>query len=157
MARNATRRVINNAPYYNDSLAYDFDMFMPKKPKSNNVIEYKPKKKVSAKPKYKIDGLSVLLVVGIFATMMYSLFLRVSICESDHAIKGLEKTVLELQSEQSQLNFEYQSKMSYPNLEQKATELGMRKMTKDQIVYIHTNEADKAVLQDGRVEIVGKD
>ena len=156
MAKNATRRVINNAPYYNDSLAYDFDMFMPKKYKPNNVIEYKPKKTIKPKVKYRVDIVSVFCVIAVFATIMYSLFLRVSICESDHSIKKLEKSISELQSEKSQLDFEYQSKMSYPNLEQKASELGMRKMTKDQVVYIFTNEENKAILQDGRIEVSDK-
>lgn len=154
MAKNTARRVINNAPYYNDSLAYDFSMFMPREPKTNNVIEYQPKKKAKAKVKYRVDPLVVLFTVAIFAAIMTSLYLRVSICESEHVTKNIEKEVTSLQSEKTRLEYEYQSATSFANLEQLATELGMRKATKEQIVYIFPYQENKAVLEDGSVVIV---
>lgn len=157
MARNATRRVINNAPYYNDSLAYDFDMFMPKKSKPNNVIEYTPKKKIKSKTKYKVDILAVLFTVTTFALIIMSLYLRVSICESEHTARVTRQDVLALQSEKTRLEYEYQSATSFANLEQLATELGMRKATKDQIVYIFPYEENMAVLQDGTVVVANSE
>lgn len=157
MARNATRRVINNAPYYNDSLAYDFDMFMPKKSKPNNVIEYTPKKKIKSKTKYKVDIFAVLFTVTTFALIIMSLYLRVSICESEHTARVTRQDVLALQSEKTRLEYEYQSATSFANLEQLATELGMRKATKDQIVYIFPYEENMAVLQDGTVVVANSE
>ena len=44
---------MNNLKYYNDSLAYDFDMFMPSKSKKanndDNIIKLAPKPKKKAR------------------------------------------------------------------------------------------------------------
>ena len=44
-----------------------------------------------------------------------------------------------------------EQKLSYNNLEEAAATLGMRKMSKSQIVYIRTNQDNKAVLGEGEL------
>lgn len=80
-----------------------------------------------------------------------SLFFRASICEGGHEIRQLEQKRVELSAENTRLTYEIQSKMAFVNLEQKASELGMRKMTRDQVVYIHLYDKDIAVLRDKTV------
>ena len=44
---------------------------------------------------------------------------------------------------------ELEKKLSYSNLEQEAYSLGMRKIDKSQVVYIKTNEQNKAITKGG--------
>lgn len=148
MKKNTNRR-IDNAPYYNDSLAYDFEMFMPREKKEKSTTEQIIKNKPKLQPKHKIDTVVICLGFLCFVLMILSLFVRVEISETCHQIQQLEKEVAALESEHTRLMCEYASITSYANLEEEATKLGMRKMTKDQVVYIRIHTEDKVILKNG--------
>lgn len=151
MKKETSKRIINNAPYYNDSLAYDFELFMPREKKVKTVEQPKQKKKTRPRQKFKVDAVTVWLSVLCFTLILSSLFVRVSIVETDAQISKLEQEITALESEKTRLMCEYARITSYANLEEEATKLGMRKATKDQIVYIRVNEHDKVVLANGDV------
>jgi hypothetical protein len=54
-------------------------------------------------------------------------------------------------SESVALQMEYENRISYINLEAEATELGMRKLEQDQVVYIRVNDKNMAKTGDGEV------
>lgn len=137
---------MDNVKYYRESLAYDFDRFMPKEKKPDNVIplhKVKPQKKVhqAAKPK-NLSAFAVCAAVMILAAMCGNIFLRLQINEVNTQINEMESKIDLLESEKTALEMELEAKISYTNIEKEAANLGMRKMNKEQVHYIRVNDTD---------------
>ncbi len=82
---------------------------------------------------------AVLLVTSILA--------RVQLVELSATAAALETQLSELTTEQTRLQIEYESAYNLTEIEEYATSvLGMQKPTADQIYYIDTSAADKAVV-----------
>ena len=127
---------MDNSRYYNDSLAYDFDMFLPKEksqPKAKIVkMPTTAKKQASRKAAATEVGNKVkaIVTVGfILAVICANIFLRVRITEVDSQINNVNKEIVELQEQ--------------------AMALGMSKTDKSQVVYIKTNDTNAAINSDG--------
>lgn len=149
---------MDNVKYYNDSLAYNFEMFMPKeKPveKTDNVIKMpqtakQRRKRVKAANKsVSISVSAVLICASIVAILCANIFLRARINEINTEITEANATLNSLDAELTLLNVRYEKIVSYTNLEQSAVNFGMKKMSKNQVVYIHVNDTDCAVTQSG--------
>ena len=80
-----------------------------------------------------------------------NIFLRSQITETEYKISKMESQISLAESKLADLNFKMEQKLSYNNLEEAAATLGMRKMSKSQIVYIRTNQDNKAVLGEGEL------
>ncbi len=149
---------INNSRYYNDSLAYDFELFMPK-PKEERetatVIKMPREKtrKASAKARGRVSGMAtvILLIAFMVAVVCVNIALRVEISEVNSDIIDAKSELAAVSGEQTRLSVELERMVSYGNLEEAARSLGMKKTDKNQIVYIKINEADKAVDADGNI------
>ncbi len=149
---------INNSRYYNDSLAYDFELFMPK-PKEEReaatVIKMPREKtrKASAKARGRVSGMAsiILLITFMVAVVCVNIALRVEISEVNSDIIEAKSELADVSGEQTRLSVELERMVSYGNLEEAARELGMKKTDKSQIVYIKINEVDKAVDADGNI------
>ena len=144
--------MVDNTKYYNDCLAYDFEMFMekPKKKKPDNIVKMNPasKRKTKTKPKtipILFIGATVFLVATLFGIQM-----RVSINELNSEIYTTQKQINELNAEKTALEMQMEEIISYENISLKATELGMVKASKDQIKYIKINNRDKAIDKNGK-------
>ena len=61
----------------------------------------------------------------------------------------MKSSINELDSVKTSLEVEMQRRISYSNLELEATQLGMRKMEKENVKYIRVNDKDKAVTANG--------
>ena len=83
--------------------------------------------------------------------MSGNIFLRSQITETEYKISKMESQISLAESKLADLNFKMEQKLSYNNLEEAAATLGMRKMSKSQIVYIRTNQDNKAVLGEGEL------
>ncbi|MBQ8549923.1 MAG: hypothetical protein IKL44_07515 [Clostridia bacterium] len=146
---------MDNSRYYNDSLAYDFDMFLPKeKPQKAKIVKMPQtaKKQASRRAAATAVGKKVkaIAVIGfILAVICANIFLRVRITEVNSQISDIKGEITELQSEQTRLNVEFENRISYENLEQQAAALGMSKTDKSQVIYIRTNDTNAAVTSDG--------
>ena len=79
--------------------------------------------------------------------------LRLEINEVNSEISDMKAAVAELDSEKTALEVEMQRRISYANIELEATQLGMKKMSKDQVVYIRVNDKDAAKTTDGEIVI----
>lgn len=151
---------MNNMKYYNDSLAYDFEMFMPRTAESDrrdNIIVM-PKAAEHAKKRTRAAAASlsapvtlIMAAVFILAGLCGNIALRLKINEVNSEINEVKAAITELDSEKTRLEVEMQSRIAYANLELEATQLGMRKMEKSNVTYIRVNDKDKAVKADGSV------
>ena len=140
---------MDNLKYYNDSFAYDYDRFITvERPKRAEIHKYPNKKqgKRSAKNTsanyYFARNIAIALLV--LAAVFGSLYLRAEISSLKAQINGVNKEIVELESESVRLDVEIERKVSMTNLENAALELGMQKCEKSQVTYIRTNEIDTA-------------
>lgn len=154
---------MNNMKYYNDSLAYDFEMFMPKTAENQNTrdnIVVMPKTAERSKRRTRAaarslasPALLIMTAVFILAGLCGNIALRIKINEVNSEINGVKSAITELDSEKTSLEVEIQRRISYSNLELEATQLGMRKMEKSNVKYIRVNDKDKAVTADGKTVV----
>ena len=150
---------MNNMKYYNDSLAYDFEMFMPKtaerdKARDNIVVMPKAAERTKKRTRAAAKSLSspmllIMTVVFILAGLCGNIALRIQINEVNSEINEMKSSINELDSVKTSLEVEMQRRISYSILELEATQLGMRKMEKDNVKYIRVNDKDKAVTANG--------
>ncbi len=152
---------MNNIKYYNDSLAYDFEMFMPKpekkaEPKDNIVVMPKANKKAKAKRRAAARRLSpavsvVMVTVIALSAICCNLAIRLKINEVKSEINDVRSAIAELDSEKTVLEVELQRRISYQNLELEAVQLGMKKPDKDDVTYIRVNDTNAAKTADGKL------
>lgn len=152
---------MNNIKYYNDSLAYDFEMFMPKEakkpqPKDNIVVMPQKAKKVKAKRQAAARRLSpavsvIMMAVVVLAAICSNLAIRLKINEVESEINDVKAVIAELDSEKTVLEVEFQRRISYANLEVEAMKLGMKKPDKDDVTYIKVNDSNIATNANGDV------
>lgn len=152
---------MNNLKYYEDGLAYDFSMFAPAEraepTRKGKIIDIPEEQKQRAyRRKKAASGLSgkisiILVTLFIICTLSGNIFLRSQITATEHEIAKVDKKITQAESELASINFKMEQKLSYSNLEEAATALGMRKLSKSQVVYIRINEDNKAVLGEGEL------
>lgn len=132
---------MNNMKYCNDSLAHDFDMFMPREKKQNHVVVELPKKskqKTKAKSSAKVSSklFSIIVTVFLVGAAFGCLFLHAEISKVSNELNAVEAETVKLKSEQTRLNVILEKKTSVGNLENQAKKLGMQKQEKTQVNYI---------------------
>lgn len=150
---------MNNLKYYNDSLAYDFQLFMPKeKPQSvpdDNIIKMPRRKKKtrskSVEARFSAGAFSIVTTIIIVGALCTNIFLRIQVNELNSDINKAKTELATKQSECVALQMEYENRISYINLEAEATALGMRKLDKSQVVYVRVNDKSMAKTQDGKI------
>lgn len=136
---------MNNMKYCNDSLAHDFNMFMPREKKQNNVVvelpkKAKPNKKVKASQKASSKLFSIIVTVFLIGAAFGCLFLHAEISKVSNELNAVETENVKLKSEQTRLNVILEKKTSVGNLENQAKKLGMQKQEKTQVNYIFNYE-----------------
>lgn len=152
---------MNNIKYYNDSLAYDFEMFMPKtekkqQVKDNIVVMPMANKKAKAKRHAAARRLSpavsvVMITIIALSAICCNLAIRLKINEVKAEINDVKAAIAELDSEKTVLEVELQRRISYANLEVEAVQLGMRKPDKEDVTYIKVNNTNTAKTSDGKL------
>ena len=143
---------MDNVKYMNTTLAYDFEMFMPKVKEApvNNVIKMPKTQKVDKKRKgHAVNAVSskvwfVCAIIFLLAAFCGNIYMHIAINETNAQIKAIETEINELDSEYTKLSVDFNRIISYQNLEEEAQKLGMRKMDKSQVVYIRVNDANVA-------------
>ena len=148
---------MNNLKYYNDSLAYDFEMFAPKtaeRSKSRDNIVVMPdraskKRTRSATKAVSAPAMLIMTAVLVLAGLCGNIALRLQINEVNSQINSVRAQIAEVDSEKTELEMEMQRRISYSNLELEAVQLGMKKPEKENVVYIRVNDKDAAQTADG--------
>ena len=142
--------------YYVDSFAYDFDMFMPREKRQDNIVELDRKKtaskSTSKKPRAKLK--SKRLMTTVFAVIMLALivgniYLRVQVTEVTSKINKAQIENDKLISEQVSLEMKLENELAYKNLEESAKALGMQKAEPYQMNYICSADVDVVEVKDG--------
>lgn len=153
---------MNNLKYYQDGLAYDFSLFAPAteerqvKANRNKIIDIpdiqRKKARMRKEAAFRVTGKvsAILVTVFVVAMLCGSVYLRSQINETEHKIAKINNEISEAESSLASINFELEQKISYKNLEEAALALGMRKMDKNQIVYVRTIDSDKTLVIDGK-------
>jgi len=147
---------MDNMKYYNDSLAYDFNMFMPKKEEReyDNIVKMpKPAVRKSTRKAAKrisVSAFAVMCCIFILAGLCGNIFLRLQINEVNSKINSVKTEIKELESEKTSLAVELERKISYTNIEVEATQMGMQKKDKSQVRYIKLNDKNTASTKDGK-------
>ena len=151
---------MDNLKYYNDSLAYDVEMFMPRpveRSNKNNIVKlpqnsknHRTRKKTAVKT-VSAPAFAVMATVFMVAAMCGNILLRLQINEVNSQINDVKSQINVLESEKTSLEVELERVISYSNIELEATEIGMQKMDKNQVKYIRVNEKNTAVTKDGEV------
>ncbi len=154
---------MDNIKYYNDSLAYDFGMFAPKPQKTaeqkNNIVvmpkanKNYAKRKRAARKAIASPALLVMTAVIVLTGLCGSIAMRIKINEVNAQINDVKAQIAELDSERTELEVEMQRRISYANLELEATELGMKKPEKENVVYIRVNDKNAAKTADGTLMV----
>ena len=152
---------MDNLKYYNDSLAYDFEIFMPKSnavPKEKENIVVMPKNRTITKKRQRAatkalssSAFAVMATVFILAALCGNIALRLQINEVNSQINDMKHSLNELDSERTSLEVEMQRRISYSNIEFEATQMGMQKLSKDQVTYIKVNDKNAAKTADGEI------
>ena len=146
---------MNNMKYYNESLAYDFEMFAPKtatKSKDNIVVMPSTRAKKRQRKAVKAVSAPALLVMTAFivlAGLCGNIALRLQINEVNSEINDVKAAIAEVDSEKTELEVQMQRRISFANLELEAMQLGMKKPEKENVVYIRINDKDAAKTADG--------
>ena len=148
---------MNNLKYYNDSLAYDFEMFAPKtaeRSKSRDNIVVMPdrtakKRTRSAAKAISAPAMLIMTAVIVLAGLCGNIALRLQINEVNSQINDVRAQIAEVDSEKTELEMEMQRRISYANLELEAVQLGMKKPEKENVVYIIVNDKNAAQTADG--------
>ena len=148
---------MNNLKYYNDSLAYDFQLFMPKeKPvqTGDNIVKMPESRKnrrmaKRAASQFSVSVFSVVAAVILIGALCANLVLRIGVNELNSDINKAKSELAMKQSESVALQME--NRISYINLEAEATALGMRKLDKNQVVYVRVNDKNMAKNGDGEI------
>ncbi len=150
---------MDNLKYYNDSLAYDFEMFMPRSVepvRKDNIIKLpktrqQKRAKARAVKRVSASAFAVMTATFMLAAMCGNIFLRLQINEVNAKTNDIKSEINELQSQKTALEVELERVISYSNIELEAAEIGMQKMDKDQVKYIRVNDKNTAVTKDGVV------
>ncbi len=151
---------MDNSRYYNDSLAYDFEMFMPRtaeKQNKDNIVKLpqnNPRQKARRKAavsRMSVSAFAVMTATFMLAAMCGNIFLRLRINEVNSAINDVKAEINVLDSQKTSLEVELERVISYSNIELEAAEIGMQRMSKEQVNYICVNDTDTAVTSDGQV------
>lgn len=142
---------MNNLKYYDNTLAYDFNRFMPREKQAveENIIKMPSKAKKRAPRAISASAASVLMAAFMVVAVCGSIFLRVQITETSSKINDIKEEINVLDAEITKLNVEFENIISYTNLEQSASEIGMKKMDKSQVVYMRVNSSDAALTGNG--------
>ncbi|MBR3592417.1 MAG: hypothetical protein IKL46_06145 [Clostridia bacterium] len=152
---------MDNLKYYNDSLAYDFEMFMPRKEepvRKDNIVKLPRTKQQSRAKKRAVKRVStsafaVMTTVFIVVSMCLNIFLRLQINEVNSEINDINTQKKALISEKTSLEVELERLISYSNIEVEAAEIGMQKMDKSQVKYIRVNDKNTAITKDGETVV----
>lgn len=152
---------MDNLKYYNDSVAYDFEMFAPKTAEKKNTrdnIVVMPhantaarRRKQAAAKQLSVPVTLIMCAAFVLAGFCGNIALRLQINEVNFQINNVKAAIAELDSEKTELEVQLQRRISYANLEIEASELGMTKPEKDNVVYIRVNNKDAAKTADGNM------
>ena len=136
-------------------------MFMPKakpEPEANDNVIKMPSRNINTHSKKRVavkkvsdSAFAIFATIVLVGALCANLCMRIKVNELNNNINEAKTLLNEKQSESVALQMEYENRISYINLEAEATELGMRKLDQNQVVYIRVNDKNTARTADGKI------
>lgn len=126
------------------SAAYDLSRFAPEPRQQPQVRVVKTtNKKKKADKRRAVKARSVVFVVVLLLLMAGTVFSRMQLTETRAQINACAADLSEMESYNTYLNYELESKISLKDAEEFAvTELGLVKLSSNQISYVNLNEGN---------------
>ena len=141
-----------------DSSAYDFEKFAPKKPEAKvirlpeNRNRRRQAQSTALKAKLKL-GAVVAVVLTLIVIQIHGQIKNSEMCAK---IDSTKEEITALKEEESRLNVELSSIVSFNNIESVAKEKGMQKATGAQTGYININDQDSVEVTEDTKNIFEK-
>lgn len=152
---------MNNLKYYNNNLAYDYELFLPREKREEQVptpaaekIVNMPemtgkagalrRRRQAVRQKLFAIAASAMLI----ALLCANIAMQVQVNETKSQIGAAQTELERLTNEETRLEMEMERLLSYKNIEQAAKELGMQKKEKSQVTYISTGVQSHAEVVD---------
>lgn len=138
---------MDNLKYYNDSFAYDYNIFAPAETGKKADIINIPDNNRSAHARSALftkafsKMFKAAVTVFVMMAICGGLYLRAEIASLQSNINKIDKEITEYKGECTRLEVEIERRSSVANLEESAKELGMQKCEKNQVVYIRTDKS----------------
>lgn len=143
---------MDNNKYYNQNLAYDYDRFLPREKREEQTDYSNDADKIINLPKMsgeagalrrqrqalRLRAFTVSAVIMVAILLCGNVFSHVALNETRKSITDAQKNLADLKSEETRLEMQIESLLSYKNIEEAARELGMQKKEKRQVTYIET-------------------
>lgn len=128
---------------YNDSSAYQFELFENKKQRTEPQFKVIRNKKLE-KAQQRNFMLKTLVYVSVFFVGIISiLFNQIAITELTNEVSERTSELEQLENEYRMLSAELESSVALSNIETVITrDLGMAKLSEDQITYINLSDGD---------------
>lgn len=128
----------------NTNLAYTANPSPQKQPVKQPSIGQVSKTAVLPKRQVVKVALCMLYVVGLCILLIVA---KVQLTDANHKLQEAKDTYVEVQSEQTRLNTELNSRVSLNAVEERATQLGLSEVKQSQIDYVvvsHDNQVEVA-------------
>lgn len=116
-----------------------------------------PQKHVRVRAKTAVAPFTILGVATAACMMVLVIFGYVQLFEATSRVSKLESRLDALQSEQMMLQSKYEEKIDLTAIEQKAAEMGLKKPSQEQIVYVSLTGTDQAeIYRTEKTSILGE-
>ena len=135
---------------YNDSSAYKFELFENKKQRTEPQIKVIRNRKLEKAQNRAAVVKTVAYVAVFFIGIVSILFNQIAITELTNEVSTKTSELEQLENEYRMLSTELESSVALGNIQTIITrDLGMTKLSDDQITYVNLSEGDTMTLPEG--------
>ncbi len=132
---------------YNDSSAYKFELFENKKQRTEPQFKVIRNKKLEQAQNSNFMVKTMAYVAVFFVGIISILFNQIAITELTNEVSEKTNQLSQLENEYRMLSAELESSVALSNIETIITrDMGMTKLTDDQITYVNLSEGDTMTL-----------
>ena len=145
MADRRTQYHTNGAAAY-DVYAWNQSTAPQRRPEPQHLPEERPlpRKQQRVKARTALAPFTVVGMLAVACMLVLVVFGYVQLFEASSRVSRLESRLQSLQEEQLLLQSKYEGKIDLAAIEQRASELGLRKPSQEQIVYVNLAGTDQA-------------
>ena len=136
--------------HYNDSSAYKFELFENKKERTEPQIKVIHNKEVGKAQNRAFMIKMVAYVAVFFVGIISILFNQIALTEMTEKVSTRTSDLEKLENEYRMLTTEMESSVALANIQTIITrDLGMTKLSDDQVTYVNLSEGDVLTLPEG--------
>ena len=140
-------------PYYSTNGAAAYDVYSAntvrqpvRQPERRELPQEAPQKRPRVRARTAVAPFTILGAAITACMMILVIFGYVQLFEASSRVSRLESQLKSLQAEQLLLQSKYDGKIDLAAIEEKAAEMGLKKPSQEQIVYVSLSGTDQAEL-----------